>query len=52
MRTRICPQAHRAALPLLPSQVAALVPRDELHRAMQELKEVGPASSSLPLSSE
>ena len=37
-------QANRAALPQLPSQVAALVPRDEVHKAMKALKEVGPAS--------
>ena len=43
-----CPQAHRAALPHLPSQVAALVPKDEVHKAMQALKEVRPACLVLP----
>ena len=38
-------QGQQAALPQLPSRVAALLPRDQLHAALEALQEVGAASA-------
>ena len=45
------PQAHRAALPTLPSQVAAIVPRNEvddmMHTVLKEVRKPRAAPSTL-----